>query len=118
MTTSAPRAHSPADGAHVNSINGHESINTDNSWLQFACIFDLEEPRDCTSSNAVECSCTVADLERESPLCYAPGSNTVSTVQYADGANPGLRQLDLMRRLPGGIPASICPKLGPDDASE
>jgi hypothetical protein len=108
----APSATDPA----ANSINGHEYYNhnplTDvpaNDDLQYACIFPMEQPLDCTS---VECDCSLDDVVRNKPLCHPPGGGPAGTTQYFAKAYPGLRQLEVLREFgENSIAASICPKL-------
>lgn len=93
-----------------NSSNGHEFINNRHDQLQYACIFPLETPRDCRSSNG-DCRCTETDIERNDPLCQPREGGAATTTQFAAAATPGLRQLEVLSALPRGVPASICPKV-------
>ncbi len=87
-----------------NPINGHEYSNPIRTDLQYACIFPLAKPRDC-STNFVACDCKYAD--NDNPLCD-PASKQMQ--KYAK-AYPGLRHLDVVKRLGGrAVVASICPK--------
>lgn len=104
----------PEDSANplANSINGHEFINGDDNELQYACIFPLVSPMDCLDeSNYNSCECAEADLYHNKALCQAPNGSEPTTTQYFTGAKPGLRQLELLSKLPHGVPASICPKI-------
>jgi hypothetical protein len=92
-------------------VDGHESRVPFPDQLQSACIFPLQAPRDCSGVSEIACSCTFGELDRNSALCQPPDGGAAETVQYFARATPGLRQLELMSELPGGIPASICPKL-------
>ncbi|HEU5074705.1 MAG TPA: hypothetical protein VFU02_11035, partial [Polyangiaceae bacterium] len=94
-----------------NSINGHEFNNLNNDSLQYACIFPLVDPIDCSESGDELCECGTADVAENKPLCHPPEGGSTSAAQYFAGATPGLRQLELMSQLPHGVPASICPKV-------
>jgi hypothetical protein len=119
--TGEPVAPETSNDPTENSINGHEFVDIDYDRLQFACTFPLAEPKSCAESDAGEaCWCTVDDLPSNSPLCQPPEGGPAEQVQYFAGAMPGLRQLELISKLPNGVPASICPKViegEPSDAS-
>jgi hypothetical protein len=95
-------------GSITNPINGSE-YTTDvaaNGDLQFACVFPLAEPKIC--DGAVNCDCTLEG--NDSPLCAPNPDGEGRTLQVRAKAYPGLRELDLMKRLGDrAIPASICP---------
>jgi hypothetical protein len=79
--------------------------------LQYACIFPLPTPVDCTMRDAQAgeaCDCYAGDLNR--PLCeQTPGTSTPGTTQYWSKAFPGTRQLQVLRDYgPNSIVASIC----------
>jgi len=93
-------------------INGHEhavlSIRDD---LQYACTFPLTPTVDC-SGDPDECDCGSSAAAYNSPLCQAPGGDgTIETTQYFGKAYPGVRHLEVARRL-GDMAqvASICPR--------
>ncbi len=92
-------------------INGHEYTIPQRDDLQYACTFPLATPRDCS---VVDGGCDCRDqagggLDR--PLCQAPGTTTFGTIQYQAKAYPGLRHLEVMRRIGDlAVPASICPR--------
>lgn len=92
-------------GQVTNPINGSEhTIGEPTVDLQYACIFGIS-PRTCTR----ESSCGCSPPGNDSPIC-APNQDGERVVQVAAKANPGLRQLDLMKRLGDqAIPGSICP---------
>ncbi|EYF00755.1 hypothetical protein [Chondromyces apiculatus] len=83
-----------------NPINGSEwNPNSMNSDLQFACIFELPEPMDC-STNQPGCECAKSD---DIPLCE--GSTQLRAKAY-----PGLRQLSVLQQMGDqGATGSICP---------
>jgi hypothetical protein len=90
-------------------INGHEFNGTRGDDLQYACIFPLPVPRDCTAL-PIGCDCQSGDLDLNRPLCQAP-SGAYGTTQYYAKAYPGLRHLRLLRQLgSGAVVASICPR--------
>ncbi len=101
-----------APGA-ANAINGHE-YNTGNGDLQYACIFELPEPRDCAQDGAVACDCVDGQVttlaEAQNPLCQAPGSTEVDNMQRFAKAYPSTRILQVLRGLSqGAVVSSICP---------
>ena len=88
-----------------NVINGHEINNHDFADLQYACIFELAQPRrDCTSAG---CDCRADELDYNRPICDG------TTQRYAK-AYPSVRPLRLLAELSRlgdtAIAASICPK--------
>jgi hypothetical protein len=91
-----------------NSINGRE-WNPGGQDLQFACIFDLEAPRDCTNSTA-SCDCNNDIEAQKSPLCEtAPDSKTYTKQQLRAKAYPGTRFLHVAKNFgSNAIVASIC----------
>ena len=94
-----------------NSINGHEQAVTKRDDLQYACIFPLNAPRDCTAAgqDANACDCNPEDVPRNRPLCQNGGA--AGTTQYNAKAYPGLRHLQVLKDFgPNAIVASICPK--------
>jgi hypothetical protein len=93
-------------------INGHEQkVSSIRDDLQFACIFPLTTPVDCSSSPA-ECDCGPETAAKNSPLCQAPGGDgTFETNQYFAKAYPGVRHLEVARRVGDTAQvASICPR--------
>src|SRR5690606_1194237 len=59
-----------------NPINSHESLNPNGSDLQYACVFELLERRDCEAAAVAgrACECDPASLPEttENPLCQSP----------------------------------------------
>jgi hypothetical protein len=98
----------PSEGPTANPINGHERQFDDKDDLQFACIFNLPEPVDC--SMLPTCPCLGAPNIFD-PSCQDEETGTYSTsIQYRGGAYPGIRQLMLLKELgEQGIVGSICP---------
>ncbi len=118
----------PDSGSLANAINGHEWSITDNSDLQYACIYPLAQEKECLSaeeqrnlldSGAAVPACDCTDFggdEYQNPLCQASGGEFDQTQRYAK-AYPGLRQLQVLYDFgDNSIVASICPKesLDPD----
>jgi hypothetical protein len=101
-----------------NGINGREystldDVNGTNDTpddLQYACIFPLAAPRDCTQRdpNTEACDCYTGELDR--PLCEQnPGMTTPGTTQYWAKAYPGGRHLEVLKDYgANSIVASIC----------
>ncbi len=99
-----------------NPLNGHEYANIDDSDLQYACIFPLETPVECTQG--VNCDCHEEDLQRNRPLCQPREGGAARTTQYFAKGYPGRRLLEVLNGIGDqGIVASICPKLALGDAS-
>lgn len=125
IETTAPRtgsnpivniATSPATSTNpnANAINGHEQNTTLLDDLQYACIFPLQEPRNCMPGDAA-CACSPdksgnsdAVIAANSPLCQ--GGENINQQTYAK-AYPGVRELQVLKDLgDNAIVASICPK--------
>jgi hypothetical protein len=102
----------PPGGAASNPINGSEQAvdPATRDDLQYACIFDLEEPVPCTETNAAGCECNAEELVKQSPLCTYP-EGSADGVQIKAKAYPSLRQLEVLRGVgEAAVVASICPK--------
>lgn len=102
-----------------NPINGHEAT-TEGYDLQYACIFPLKAPRDCSvNTTTTACDCQSEDAIYARPLCQPPAGGAVGTTQYYAKAYPSVRHLELIRafgKVTGNsVAASICPKVA--DAS-
>ena len=115
LESSTPRSGSvcpPTASDDCDPINGRE-WETNNGELQFACVFPLMAPRDCTlPENSNACACAADALNSNSPLCAPqtghPGAS--STIQIRGAAYPGIRQLSLARSLGGqAVVSSLCP---------
>jgi hypothetical protein len=88
--------------------NGHDYNNAQRNDLQYACIFPLAAPVDCSSGT---CDCMSAEIASNKPLCNPPEGGPAGTTQYFAKAYPGLRELDLAKRLgERSFVASVCPK--------
>jgi len=94
-------------GQLASSINGHER-STNNSDLQYACVFELKTPRDC-STVSFGCDCS-GGSSGDNPLCQ-DASGQYGQLQYFAKGFPGTRQLQVLRDLGDqAVVASICPK--------
>jgi hypothetical protein len=99
---------SPPAGYYQDPVSGHEHTATANrDELQYACIFPLPQPRDCTAA-AISCDCKT-DASPDNPLCQA-ADGTYGTTQYSAKAYPGTRSLEVVQRLgEQGMVGSVCP---------
>jgi hypothetical protein len=117
--TLAPPSMQPGPGPDT--INGHEytpgtinGVQTAPNNLEYACIFTLQTPRDCSDPSIASCDCS--DPKNDNPLCE-PNNLGNRTLQVRAKGYPGLRHLALIKALgPQGVVGSICPKQL-DDAS-
>jgi hypothetical protein len=97
----------PGAAPDANPINGHEYTIPLRDDLQYACIFPLLVPRDCSNPNEVSCDCE--NPANDSPLCQNE-QGTFTTTQYRAKAYPGLRHLQLAKALgEQAVVGSICP---------
>ena len=95
----------------TNPINGHEwNITMPAGDIQYACIFPVLSPIDCSKPGAV-CDCTATGMPNN-PLCDPnPNDNMNLTLQSRAKAYPGLKHLAIAKGLGDqGIVASICAK--------
>jgi hypothetical protein len=112
----------PSAGYMANDINGHEWDILENDDLQYACIFELAEHKECATVGLhAGCDCSHEDprlpspSDLRSPLCQAP-DGSYSTLQRYAKAYPGLRFLHVLRDFgDNSIVASICPKNTKDE---
>ena len=87
-------------------VSGNEWTITKKDDLQYACIFPLEDTRDCTLPENVQKGCDCAVADNDNPLC------TGATKQTQDKAKgyPGIRELRVLKAIgTQGITASVCP---------
>ncbi len=106
IASTGPRADLPAPSAanDADPIHGRE-WTTNGQDLQYACTFDLPEPKACSGTEAERLACD-CDGEKDTPLCK-PGA---LGVQIKAKAYPTIRELLVARSLgEQGIPASLCP---------
>jgi hypothetical protein len=106
----------PPDAARgANPINGHERTIPTRDDLQPTCIYPRPTPKDCMDAPN-NCACVGTNIATN-PLCQAP-DGTYGTVQYANRALPGLRELEVVRGVGDrGVAASICAAETVDTAS-
>jgi hypothetical protein len=98
----------------ANPINGREYDTATGSTvpddLEYACIFPMPAPRDCSSLDpALEaCDCFAGNQDR--PLCEeTPGVSAAGPLQHWAKAYPGTRQLEVLQALGNqSVVASIC----------
>jgi hypothetical protein len=111
-----PRAGLPTSGSSetADPIHGHEweTSRADQPFadLQYACTFELPQPKTCTSSDDCDCGGTPDVLAaRKNPLCQ--NGTTFSNSQRRAKAYPGTRILEVLKGLDPkqAIVASICP---------
>jgi hypothetical protein len=91
----------------ANPINGHEAVlDYAGVDLQYACVFELPAPRDCSGS--AYCDCGSQAFGANKPICQAPDGSYGST-QFRAKAFPALRQLAVLKGIgDNAIVASIC----------
>ena len=102
--------------AGADAINGHEytpgtkmGVQVAPDDLEYACIFDLPQARDCSDLNVPACDC--ADPKNDNPLCDPdPSKGGNRTLQTRAKAYPGIRELEVAKKMGSqGIVGSICP---------
>ena len=92
----------------TNAINGHEWIPPQPAGdIEYACIFPLATPKDCTVT--APCDCTVG-AAADNPLCSPnPNDNMKPSLQTSAKAYPGVKNLAIAKGMGSqGIVASIC----------
>jgi hypothetical protein len=101
--TARPGLPGPGAADNADPINGRD-WNTNQMDLEYACVFDLPAPKDCTlTQNMYACDCESGYL---GPLCQSQGS----TLQTRAKAYPAIRELAVARALGAqGVVSSICP---------
>jgi hypothetical protein len=96
-----------------NDINGREmAVTPVRDDLQFACIFDLDPPKDPAQcdANSDGCDCNADEFDKMSPLCQGVTA-TASGTQIKAKGYPGVRELQVLKDYgANSIVASICPK--------
>ncbi len=100
--TARPGIPGPTSAPGADPINGHDRTTAGDD-LQYACIFDLPAPRDCSAPGANGCDCNAGS---DDPLC----DTTTPTTQLRAKAYPGSRELATLKSIGSqGLVASICP---------
>jgi hypothetical protein len=109
-------APSSATSPLANPINGHEMVlNAQGIDLQYSCIFDLTQPRDCTSTQAY-CDCGSRAFGENKPICQNASGGYGST-QFRAKAFPAPRQLEVLKGIgDNAVVASICARNVKDPA--
>jgi hypothetical protein len=106
----------PGAALLANPINGHEYSIPQNDNLQYACVFPLTLPRDCTNPGNVACDCP--DAANDNPLCQAP-DGSFGTMQYYAKAYPAVRELRVLEALGSqAVVGSVCAAQVADPTSQ
>ena len=124
LTGVPPISSEEATSRHDNPINGHEWNVGVTKDLQYTCIFDIAplygSPRDCHElDDPSDCECPDEEdaQERKKPFCQ-DDQGEYGSVQFADGARPSPRQLQVVRELgSSGLVGSVCPKFVSGDVN-
>ena len=98
----------PPNGFSDTVPNGAERVPIGDD-LQYACIFKLAVPIDCTAANAPPaCDCKpVSGDAPHDPLCW--NGSSYATTQYYAKAYPGTRQLATLKGIGSqGVVGSVC----------
>jgi hypothetical protein len=100
----------PINGREYDTAQGDDARGAPDD-LQYACIFPLPAPRDCTAldlQGGDACDCYDGNLDR--PLCeQTPGESVPGTTQFFAKAYPGSRHLAVLDEYgDNAIVASIC----------
>jgi hypothetical protein len=109
IESTTPRAGLPAPGSAPNAdpSNGHEYTIAAVDDLEYACVFTLPTPRDCTTFLGAPCECV--DPANDNPVC-SPNPGKGNTLQTRAKAYPGLRELAVLKGLGAqGVVGSVCP---------
>jgi hypothetical protein len=90
-------------------INGRE-WDPQQSDLQYACIFDLPQEKDCSQMQfAGACDCTNGQASQNTPLCQGAGGMHAQT-QIKGKAYPSVREMVIAHKMKGqGVVSSLCP---------
>lgn len=91
-------------------INGRE-WNTQKSDLQFACIFPLANPKDCSLSQYKDaCDCAPGALNAGSQLCGLDAQGNRTETQIYGKAYPSVREMIIAHAMgTQGVVSSLCP---------
>lgn len=111
---SPPRSLAPPESVYLaNPVNGHERLNPVGAELQYACIFQLPEPRDCAAiaSGSVprpSCDCDSNAIRNLNPLCQ-DASGAYTTNQHFAKAYPAVGELAVLRNFgENAVIGSLC----------
>jgi hypothetical protein len=117
LESEAPRATScpPTSADNCDPMNGRE-WDTQKADLQFACIFQLLAPKDCTQPQFTgACDCAAGSNTANTPLCQKDANGDYTTTQINGKAYPALAELEVahaMATQPSGVQSivsSLCP---------
>jgi hypothetical protein len=113
LESSAARTQSPCQPGSADNcdpINGRE-YDAQQQDLQFACIFDLPAPTDCSLPQYQSaCDCTSGWVGQNSPLCQQGAGGAHTQVQIKAAAYPSIRELAVARALGSqAVVSSACP---------
>jgi len=114
----------PDAGDDCDPVNGRE-WNTGKSDLQFACVFPLQAPKDCTLPQyAFACDCAAGSNSQDTPLCQKDGG-VYTNLQIKGKAYPSIREMRIAHAMAAqpwgvqGVVSSLCPihptPSGPND---
>lgn len=110
-----PGIQGPSAGFMADPINGHDWTIVRQNDLEYACTFELPEPRDCGVEKA-GCDCNQMSFGDNNPLCQAKDGSYGLTQYFAKGY-PGSRELEVLRGIgDNAIVASICARNLKDEA--
>jgi hypothetical protein len=93
-------------------MSGRERL-TNKQDLQFACVFPLSTPKDCSQPQAAgACDCPAAGPL--SPLCQKDANGNQTQIQTMGKAYPSVRAMEIAHAMAAqgkgqGIVASLCP---------
>jgi hypothetical protein len=109
-TPRATNCNDPQNSAdNCDPYNGRE-WNTSKQDLQFACIFQLPAPKDCTQTQFTgACDCAVGSNSGQTPLCQKVNGVYTNT-QINGKAYPTIAELVVAHAMQNqGIVSSLCP---------
>jgi hypothetical protein len=104
-TSSCP----PGSPAGCDAINGGE-WETNKGDLEYACIYPLAQPVDCSQvAQGTYCDCAAGSPRQNAVLCQTSGG-VASTVQVNARAYPSVREMLIARGMGAqGFVSSVCP---------
>jgi hypothetical protein len=100
----------PTSADTCDAMSGRE-WTTNKSDLQFACVFDLAQPKDCSQMKYADaCDCALNALDATSHLCQRTSSGDFTQTQIRGKAYPSIRELMISKALGAQASvSSICP---------
>jgi hypothetical protein len=110
-TSSCP----PSSADNCDPINGRE-WTTNKDDLEFACIFQLQTPKDCSQPQYLDsCDCATGSNSSNTPLCQKDATGAYTQTQIYAKAYPGIEHLAIAHAMSDspvgnqGIVSSLCP---------